>query len=86
MKKYKSGPRFGPNAWSWRDNRHTQPETKETDAVPVEVVSTPVEIASSQESLEQKEVIPEQKTEQIVEPVVVAGEKQDTKIVEKKKK
>jgi len=79
---YKKGPRFGPDAWDYRDET---PAVKSVE----EVIKQPVEEVVKQQVTEVVEEVVKQPVEEVsvtkpvVEPVVTT---QDTKSVDKKKK
>lgn len=91
-KSYKSGPRFGPNAWSWRDKKREI--LKPTEEVVIENVeqTTPAPVVESAESIitvdENTESIAIESVEvtaPIVETVQKTAESQKP-VVDKKKK
>ena len=81
---YKSGPRFGPNAWSWKDVAR-----KQVEEVPQQVLAKEVEPVLQHEvveHIERPEIIVEQEVVQTVEAPVVAEKQDFSKSTDKKKK
>ena len=94
-KSYKSGPRFGPNAWTWKDKAEKGDSVQQDAIVPTPVAQnqTPVPEKKIEQAPKQHEIVIEQQPaveEKVQQPAVEvpvdeSKEVQQDKVITKKK-